>query len=424
MKKLKLPIWATAALIIATAVTLESCRKIDDFFPEFRGDNIDIEATEIDGAIAMPILNTEFTIGNFIPDLDSTLWVEADANGLLHFRMFYPNVFTYKASEVFPGIPFPVPAGTTIPANLLTVETGRLELKIYNSSLEGHLFFKNPRITFSIRNEIPMVTAFRMDTISFFGEQQNSETANPTLYSIPAPAEEGGTASYLQVIDTIQVPDLPAVFSPVPHLFSMVLSTGTATNQVIPYALSGNEKVTIDADVDLSMEAYLADLVRVDSVAMDMNGATFGPIASATLRIELLNELPVGGFVRIFFSDSTASTLTAETNHVDSLFTDLSHPNVTEKGWELTAANVATFASGVVPTVNKFDITLDRARIQYLKDHNVTTMYAITVLNSKNAENQEYVKIAAALKMGLKVGIRADYETTVGEILDTINNHN
>jgi len=419
MKRFKLSLIAVTAVLLAGVTVLQSCRK--EFFPEFSEENMDYDTTVIDGALAMPLIDTKMTIGNFIPELDSTLWVEADEAGLLHFRMYYKDVFTYSASSLFPDVTFPVPAGTIIPANMMKIKTDTMKLKIYNSSLQGHLFFKDPVIKFHVNNTVPMVTSFRMDTIAFHGDQVSSETANSNIYTVPAPASAGETTQKTVIIDKNQVPSLPDVFSPVPHFFSFVLTAGSEANQTIPYGLSGEELVTVDADVDLPMDAYLTDLVRVDSVDLDMNGATYGIIQSATLKIRLTNQMPIGGTVQIYFADSTATSADVLTNNEDILFTDLSQSNITAEGWNLVPAPVASLGAVADSTVNDFEITLEQSRLQALKDNNVVRMFVFSTLNTKNSENAEYVKIAAALKIGVKIGLRADYYTTVEEIVENID---
>lgn len=398
-------------ILIFVLLSINSCRKnftLDEF------DRLNNDSLHFEGSVAIPIVNTELTLANFIPANDSSLWIEIDADDLVHLRMYYNDLFSIRMNQVF-DIPYPALAGIPIPPDTTEIiESDTSKMKVYNSMVSGKLFFKNPKVSFLIDNMIPIVTFFKMDTITFYDSDENaiSHTSH-TEYTINAPTIAGESSFTEVVIDTTEMPILPEIFSPVPQYISFNISTGSHTIQNLPFDVTGEEEMKIDVDIDLPLTARLDTVIMSDTTDFDWSGDTYQQIKSATLKIKFDNGFPIDGFSQIYFSDTTD---TGEIGfYVDSVFTDLSNPFITEEGWHLESAE--TDAAGIVTISNESEIVifLDQERIKYLQDSHASKIIIIGKLNSYDSNTGFFIKILGSYTMGVQIAVKADFDASTND---------
>jgi len=408
--KNKFYIFFLISILIISLFSLQSCRKnfALDEFNKMKNDSLHFE-----GSVAIPLVNTELALINFIPANDSSLWIEIDDTDLLHIRMYYDSLLTVSMRDIYPDPPvvYPAPAGYSVPAYTHEVYTDTSKMKVYDKMLSGKLFFDNPKFSFIIKNEIPVVTYFKMDTLTFHNYDTLAIShTDHTEYNIPAPATIGARADTVIVIDTVAIPELAEVFSPVPRFISFFLSMGSHATQTLPFAVTGNERMNIGVDIDLPLDARLDTIIMADTMNFAWAGDTYEQIKSATLKIRLDNGFPIDAYSQIYFADTTDQGGIG--NYIDSVFTDLTHPDITEEGWHLMPA--VTDAQGIVTFSNESEmlIFLDQERVNFLKNSHASKMILTGKLNSYNSNTGLFVKILGKYKMGIKIALKADFATS------------
>ncbi|MCF6366356.1 MAG: hypothetical protein L3J35_09150 [Bacteroidales bacterium] len=408
--KNKFYIISFVSVLIISLISLHSCRKnfsLDEL-SKMKNDSLHFE-----GSIAVPLVNTELTLINFVPANDSSLWLEVDDTDLIHIRMYYKNLVSLTMREMYPvpTVVYPAPAGYSVPANTHQLTTDTSKMKVYDRMLSGKLFFDNPKFSFIIENEIPVVTYFKMDTLTFYNYDTLAIShTDHTEYNIPAPTVQGTRKDTVIIIDTVAIPVLADVFAPVPRFISFYLSTGSHNPQVLPFGVTGDERMNISVDIDLPLDARLDTIIMSDTMNFAWDGDTYEQIKSATLKIRLDNGFPIDGYSQIYFADTTDQGGIG--NIVDSVFTDISHPAVTEEGWHLLPAE--TDAQGIVTFTNESEILifLDQERVSFLKNSHASKMIITGKLNSYNSNTGLFVKILGGYKMGVQIAIKADFDAS------------
>lgn len=399
----------SAALLFVLVISINSCRK--DFSLE-EIDNITTDSLYFEGSFAAPLIKSELTLLDFIPANDSSLWAEVDENDLVHLKMYYKDMFTPTMKEIYPALIYPAPAGFPVPADTFAIKTDTSKMKVYDKILTGKLYFKNPSITFHIDNYIPIVTFFKMDTLTF---HQTDGTALSHIsyneFTIDAPTVAGTSVHTDIVIDTTEVPILDDAFAPIPKFISFYLSSGSHTVQNLPFGVTGNEQMKVDVEIDLPLEARLDTIVMSDT--LDFTIFNDERITSATLKIKFNNGFPVDGVSQIYFVDTTATGQAG--NIIDSVFTDTNHINITNEGWHLQSAE--TDAQGIVTITHESDIliNMDQVRIQNLIQRHASKMIIIGKLNTYNSAAGQFVKILGSYTMGVQIAVKADFETATNQ---------
>ncbi len=396
----------SVVLIFIAIISFDSCRK-NFSLNEF--DNLTTDSLHFEGSFAAPIVNTKLTLINFLPKKDSSLWAEVDDNNLIHLRMYYKNLLSPTFSDIYPLAITPAPAGTPVLADTFAIQTDTSKMKVYNNLLSGKLFFQNPSITFHIDNYIPIVTFFKMDTLTF---HQSDGTAlshtSHNEFTIAAPTVAGTSEHTDIVLDTTEIPVLSQVFSPVPQFISFYLSSGSHTTQTLPFNITGDEKMNIDVDIDLPLDAKLDTIVMADT----MNFTVFNDerIKSATLKIKFNNGFPIDGLAQMYFADSTATGEVG--NIIDSVFTDTKLINISDKGWHLEAAE--TDSQGIVTVSHESDIFifLNQDRIQNLIQRHASKMIIRGNLNSYMQDTGFFIKILGDYTMGVQIAVKLDFEAS------------
>jgi len=387
MKK-QITIAFIASLFLVISISLQSCRK--DFDVKELS-NTTADSLDFEGSIAIPIIDTEFTLMDFAPEGDSSLWAEVDDNGLVHLRMYYKEVLDLRMNQIYTTIPYPTPPGTIILASEKTLATDTSKMKVYNKMLSGHLFFRDPRITFKISNEIPVVTFFTLDTLIFYDlEGQPLSHTSDKKYAITAPTQSE-TSSLTEIfIDKDEIPILPDVFSPVPRSISFVVTAGSDGNQTLPYLTLGTEKFNVDVDVDLPLDARLDDLVMGDTVAYPFKEGddTYDQVTSLTLKVRFNNGFPIEGMSQIYFADTTNTGEIG--NLVDSAFTDITAEDIFVDGWRFRSAETDAIGTVTYPQESNIVITLDQERLQLFKDSHVSKIIIVSKLNSYESHHNSF----------------------------------
>jgi len=403
MRKIKKPLILLVLFGSIISFFLYSCNDDFDFdkFVEtefFETDNPS-EDFYIDGVVAVPVLDTRLTLSNLIPKSDSSLWAEVDENSLVHLRSYYKDFVVLKLSDIYPNI---TSQGTNIPISSEALQTDTAKLKVYDHALSGHLFFKNPSFTFKFTNEIPILTYFKLDTITFHNIANTEDSVSHTdhnNYTINAPVAQGTTAETDIIVDKTVIPEFPEIFSPIPKYVSYYLTVGNLVEQSLPWDMTGDETLKIDVDIDLPLDARLEDFELGDTVPFDLV-ENYDFVQSVELRIEIDNGFPVEALSQITFMDS-AKTFT------EDLFAER---------WHFEAGDVNSSGEVISSNVSRISVTIDQEQFKRLKDNKVDKFVYSSILNSNDAQQGQYIKIFSYYQMGVKIGVKAEYEI---ELADT-----
>ena len=397
--------------IVLILIQLSSCRK-DFTFKEI--DNLKTDSMHLSGTIAAPIVNTELTLGKYLPPNDSSLWAEVDANDLVHLKMYYKDLHIITMSDIFDNTLFPIPQGVTVLKDSVIVKSDTSKMKVYDKMFSGNLFFRDPKIRFYISNNIPLATFFRLDTLDFYKADGTLLSDNEHIsYSIPAPTTLGETVNTTILVDKSVMPILPTAFSPIPKLVSFMFSAGSHTDQTLPYYVDGTEEMHVDAEIDLPLDARLDTILLADTIPLPDNwlANNISQIKEANVRILMENGFPIDAYTQIYFADTL---VTGEIgNNIDSIF---SAPNQVQ-GWHLESAGIDAAGNVTTPNVTEpVNITLDQARLQKLADSHASKVVVRSFVNTKNVVNGDYVRLRGQDKISVKVGFKATYEGDTNNI--------
>ena len=216
MKKI-LSLISISTLLLFTVFFSNSCRKnfsIDEI------NNLNNDSLNLAGSFAGSIIDSRLTLIDFIPDSDSSFWIEVDADELLHIRIFVDNYMTISMNEIF-SIPYPAFAPLPVPAESKSFPGDTMNLRINEKMLAGHLYFKEPTITFKFENQIPLTTFFRLDNLYLYDKDTlEIGNASHTPETILAPTVYGATEYTDVLITTAEIPLLSDIFSPIPKFYS------------------------------------------------------------------------------------------------------------------------------------------------------------------------------------------------------------
>ncbi len=387
--------------------TFSSCNKnfnefFDEQFPEPSNTSSDMI---IDGELAVPVLNTEFTLKNFIPSTDSSLWAEVDENDLVHLRMYLKNVVSLTASEIYNPLVFPLMPDSN------SVSTDSNKLKVYDNALSGHLFFNDPKFTFIIKNEIPVVTFFKIDTLRLHSPAYNATyVRDDKKYYINAPQVQNATEQTELIIDKTEIPDFEDFFSPIPKFVSFFITAGSDEIQTLPPTfpfVTGNEKISVDVDVDLPLDARLVDLVMGDTINFKLDTTqNHDEIESIKIKLFLNNEFPVQGVTQLAFADTN--------NHggIDDIIMYLFEGD----GWvfESAIANPNGVTTSSVSSEIVMEITQEQ--IKLLADNHASKIIFTIKLDSYQSDTGQDVKIFGWYKLGVKLGFKVKYTANTGNL--------
>jgi len=421
MRKIKQKLFVPIVLIALLSIYLQSCKfsefdeeSINDEFFEFQDENLS-DSMWIKGSFAVPLVNTKIKITALLPSFGDELWIEADASGKLHLRSHFTDKLVKNANTIYGGI-FPQNSGYNLVAQQMAFTSDSCKLKIFQDSLSNHVFFDNPIITLTFKNELPFFTKINLDSINLLilgGTIGNNAALVSGLHTILAPTLIGNTATTKIVIDKSVIPTLPEVFRPIPKFMSFSVKLGNFTDATLAYNIIGNEKISMDVDLDLPTDAYLQNYVVGDTVKFtalsDNADQNQQIIKSIELRLELDNGCPFNGNASVSFTDSLGNFI-QKVNFVNN--------SVTQDFWFFNQApfNLTTQkVDGSI--VTRTSLVLDQATVQNLIDKKCYYLIYNLNLNTNSSVTNQLIKFYDDNFLGLKIGIKLDY---YGNIFDVI----
>jgi len=372
----------------------------DEQFPEPTNMSTDIF---IDGEIAVPLLNSSFTLGNFIPVLDSSLWIEVDNNNLIHLRMYIKNVAEFTANEIY-GNPLPNP----ILPDSITSNTDTAKLKVYENALSGKLFFFDPKFTFIIKNGIPFVSFFKIDSLRLHSPVYDTVYVRSNRkYIVNAPTQPNTIANTSIIVDKTVFPGFQDFFSPIPKFISLFVTAGNDLTQNHPFSLTGNEKISFDLDIDLPLHARLDTLVFGKTIDFSLDSSmNVEQIKEVKLKLIIDNDFPVKGVAQVQFAD------TNNNGGIDDIILNLFENDGFVFNSSITNPDGITTSS----TRSEIIVTLTQEQVETLQTYHASKVIINAILYSYQSNTGQFVKIMNWYKLKLKLGIKIKYEGNTGDI--------
>jgi hypothetical protein len=395
MKKRKLTILAA---IIAIVAYLSSCTNpnfLNEQFPEVSNMSTDLL---IDGQIAAPVVNTTFSLNNFIPNVkDSSMWLEIDQNNLIHLRMLMKDAFKIGVRDIFPA---PIPLPGTIPADSIKKNTDTISMPALDK-LQGHLFFDNPKIKIIFHNSMPIQLFFRIDTLSFLSNNSSGILKQNIRHYIDAGPglSKYKTSELLLDKNSPGFANFPLMFTPVPQDVFLRLTLGTETSQT--YSGTDHDTLKADVDLDFPLEMHLDNLAMNDTTNFSIDSSN--NISEIKFKLFLTNEFPLGGKIKITFYDTTAD------GKINNKILDLFPGNGLDFKSSITNSSGLTTAS----TTTSIIVDLTKEKIDSLKNLHASKIYINAVLNSYNSNVPQTVKLLSTYKLGIKLGVKISYSANI-----------
>jgi len=412
MRKIKHILFFSIAFIIMLSLNFQSCQNFKEFIEDstkfehetFELDNLS-DSMWIKGSFAAPIINTRIKLSTIIPDSnDSTIWAQVDPDGFIHLRSYYKHEVS-TGTNFYHGI---IPAaGNVVLKDSVTYTSTKRDLKFYSNSILGHVYFADPKVTLIFHNEMPIEFGFRINAVTLYDKDTLpiSQTPNSVLHTIDAAYAAGKPRTTSVVYTKNEIPALVEIFSPIPKFVSFTTTIGSFKTQIIPYSITGNEKIFMDFDLDFPLNLRLNEYTLSDTIDFpsleqyqDKNQTT---LKSIELRLEFNNGLPIALTSNIIFTDSLGKFI----HKLDLINFD--------------AAPVNATTGRVTSSVKKrTSIILDQVLVQKLIDQKATKIVYKFTCNTTNWAANQNVKIYSSDFLGLKIGIKIDYE---GPIIDTFS---
>lgn len=395
-----------AVFLLTIALIGTSCQKsFDEFFKEqFPETNNLSTDLYIDGEVAAPLLNTSFSLVNFIPtNLDSSLWVQIDAEKVIHLRMYFKEIFSISASDVF-GCPIP----GNIPADSFSFSSDTNKLKIYDKTFEGHVYFNDPKFKIILSNKIPIITFLKIDTLRFHSE------AYSTVYTTPfqkiyinrpfTPTEISKTEIE---INKQKLPGLELTFSPVPKFISFRITTGTDIPQTFNSAQFPDicdRKITADLDIDLPLNIRIDNLVMGDTFPFPELKDNIEQIDSVKIKLFIDNDIPIGGKLNLSIADTNSSGIVS--NIIMKIL----------ENWNFAPAETNTQGFTVKSGKSVLIYKFSQADLKNLKDNKASKYILNVKLDSYNTTQLQQAKILSNYKIKVKMGVKISYKGNTNQI--------
>ncbi len=386
-------------LLLSIIFVFSSCKKsIGDFlneqFPETTNTSSDIM---IDGQAAVPILNTYFTLSNFLPNtkLDSNIWMEVDADKLIHIKMYFKNVFDKTPSEIIPAF-----TPGDLPPDSISFNTDSNLIPIFANAIEGHFFLNDPKISLIFHNQMPVNLFFRLDSLNFTDSLGNSVRMSQTTDHIIIKGGTGGASITETRVDFDKnsegLSNFPNMFTPIPRNFNIKMTLGNKKDTT--YSGDGTEHLKMDVEMDFPLDFRIQDFIMTDTIPFSPD-STNNTIQSLTLKIFFDNEFPFSGKTQISFVDTNADGKANKT--IVNLFNN--------GGWKFESGVTDSNGKTISSTKSNVKIELTKEQLDSLIKFHASKMLIQSTLNTYNITSNQNVKLLSTYKLGIKIGMKVDY---------------
>lgn len=292
------------------------------------------------------------------------------------------------------------------------IDQDTIAIDFFQNLFGGTIHVADPRIELDFINStgIPVQTIFN----AVYSPTPGSSVTigGPGLSSIPlitAPTTVGDSTTTSHIIDNSNTsPTLSALVDESPE--EIVYDGSTQVNPSGPANnfLDESSKIKCNSRFVLPLYGWgnnfnLTDTSSFD--AEDILGDSVSEVKSATVRLFVTNEFPVGASVQLYFADSNNVV-------IDSLFTTANGENIIAAAPVNTSAPISSLLYGTsTGSVKKItDVTLDKAKLINLSNNGVKKIFMLVSANTTNASSAIDVKFLPRYNIKVKVSARVNLE--------------
>lgn len=395
-------------LLISLTLLFFSCTKsIDEFLKEQFYEPANLSTTiTVDGDIAAPLLNTSLGVKNFITSFkDSTAWLEVDNEQLLHLKIKFDSIVQLTAQEIFKNCPIP----PVVNPDSFSIKTDTQKIFLYEKALGGNVTFNDPKLILNVKNKIPLVTFFKVDSVYFRSEAYDQTYSGEVKkFYIEKPNDPNQTAYTQIIIDKNALPIISQLLSPVPYKFFIKATTGSDAVQTYNPALFPDicsRTLIADLILDLPFNLTIKDFIMSDTLpfSLGIKKEDLKFIDSVKLKIFIENELPVGLLINSYLADTTPNGYVNQ-----SVFNIFSN-------WSLNPATVNTSGVSISTVRSSYIRTLTVNEVKQLIDKNPSRIVLSAKMNTTNSINMQQVKILGTNKLKVKIGIKISYNANTSQ---------
>lgn len=293
---------------------------------------------------------------------------------------------------------------------LIPIQEDTVKVDIFNNTLNGHLFFINPKIKLHIYNSfgVPMGASFPEFKIYSSSDHTYYPYNIPATYNpciVTAPQTIGNYEITHILLDTNNFPQIRNIIFNNPRYF--YLKTITMMNP--PFTSQYNfiedtSRLAVDLEVELPLWGYSSEWILQDTSKFDFSEylkdstVDLNNIEYVTFNIYALNAMPTEAKVQIYFTDSLY-------NKIDSLFS----PSTTQI---INSGVINANGKVIQPTQKVTQVTYTGQRINNLRDaKNILIKGVLITTNNGNRIVKFYSDNYLDVKLGIKVQAKINTQT-------------
>ncbi len=279
-----------------------------------------------------------------------------------------------------------------------------VDVSIFNNSVNGVFYIKNPSIDLNITNSFGVPIDVNFDTLAGYFKNENPKlnlVTIPAAFSPLAIQAPNYTTASLSAVNALTPTatlsgantggTIQAIMDKKPKQFVYKVRSTTNPNgaPASKNIIFDNSKFAVDFKLSLPLEGYANNFLFSDTSKFEIGNLPEN-VERITLRTFIRNGFPIAANVQLYFLDA---------NNVikDSLMT-------TGSTVLLSPAPVGANGRVTTPTALTRDYVIDRARVTNLST--VTKVVVRATTNTTNAPNTN-VKIYSDYRMALKLGVIA-----------------
>ena len=296
------------------------------------------------------------------------------------------------------------------------IDQDTLAIDFYQNLMGGTVHIANPRIELDFTNStgIPVQTIFN----GVYSPTPGTSVTlgGPGLSSIPivaAPSTVGDSVITSHIIDNNNTsPTLTALIDEAPDEIIYDGSTQINPSGVTNNFLDIDSRVRCDSRLILPLHGWgsgfnLRDTTNFNAKDILGDSSSTEQVKSATVRVFVTNELPVGATVQLYFADSNDII-------VDSLFTTANGENIIGSAPVNTTVPPSNtdYGTSTGSTKKITDVTMSKEKLMSLSNNGVTKIYILAAANTTDASNATDVKFLPRYNIIVKVSARVNLEFT------------
>ena len=368
-------------------------------------------------------LQPPYAIDEDDPLTNTTLHYKTTATGASALRILY-KVTIY--APVGTSIPvFQVHVSLTdinykgifgeLEARSFSIFESEIDLDLFNSDFDATFGIADPALEFYVANSFGIQAGFEVPFISGYRhEAEVFELQNPfpdltaLVPAAPQPYEEV-TANYL-ISNTSTNPSLSQLMLTKPQVLKTSVDANLASPEGNQSFVMDSSRLKVDMEARFPLYGFINDFHFTDTTEADFDGIAGGPddpseVQAATVRVHVVNQLPLDVQVQIYFLDSTMQLL-------DSLFQQQQPVVQSAPVNHAVSPDHPDYGRTTGTTPATTDVFMDRKKLDKLS----ATAYIIVDVSGSTTDNEpKNVRIFSEDNIAVALSAKAQFRLTEEE---------